>query len=144
MTGDEARAFLDRVMTLWAEPVPAGPAGEEAFGACYAAELTVNDAPFSRSALVARARALQAAYSAIRPGIRRVVVAPDVLVVAFDMHVTHTGTLTTPLGPVAATGRTAVARTIDILTVRAGRITDIVVVADELGLLTGLGVLRLA
>jgi predicted ester cyclase len=144
MTEDEARAFIDRVMALWAAPVPAGAAGEEAFGACYAAELTVNGAPFTLAALVDRARALQAAYSGIRPEVQRVVAAPGVVVVAFDMHVTHTGVLTTPLGPVAPTGRTATARTIDILTVAGGRVTDIIVVADELGLLTALGAVRLA
>ena len=42
------------------------------------------------------------------------------------------------------TGREGAARTIDILAVRDGRITDITVVSDELGLLTTLGVLRLA
>jgi ketosteroid isomerase-like protein len=144
MTEDEARALIDRVMELWARPVPDGPAGEAAFGDCSAAELTVNGAAFTLAALVDRARALQAAYSGIRPEVQRVVTAPGVVVVAFDMHVTHTGTLQTPLGPVPPTGRAAVARTIDILTVRDGRITDIVVVADELGLLTGLGVLSLA
>jgi predicted ester cyclase len=143
MTEDQARTFIDRVMALWGEPVPDGPAGDEAFGACYAAGLTLNGAPYTRAELVARARALQAAYSGIRAEVRRVVAAPDVVVVAFDMHVTHTGTLTTPLGPVPPTGRTAKARTIDILTVADGRVTDIIVVADELGLLNGLGVVRL-
>src|SRR3954453_22233495 len=143
MTEEEAHAFIGRVMTLWSDPVPAGSAGDEAFAACYATELTVNGVPFTLSDLVARARALQAAYSGIRPEVRRVVAAPGVVVVAFDMHVTHTGPLTTPLGPVDPTGRTAKARTIDILTLRDGRIADIIVVADELGLLSELGVLRL-
>jgi predicted ester cyclase len=135
--------FIERVMSLWATPVPDGPAGEESFAACYAAELTVNGMPFTLADLVARARGLQAAYSDIRPVVQRVVEAPGVVVVAFDMHITHTGTLSTPLGPLAPTGRTAVVRTIDILTVHDGRITGIIVVADELGLLTQLGALRL-
>jgi hypothetical protein len=135
--------FIDRVMSLWAEPVPDGPAGEEAFGACYAAELTVNGTPFTLAALVARARALQAAYSDLRAEVQRVVTADGVVVVAFVLHVRHTGTLTTPLGPVAATGRPSAARTIDILTLTDGLITDIIVVADDLGLLTDLDVLRL-
>ena len=143
MTDDDARRFIDRVMALWAEPVPDGPAGEAAFGRCYAGELTVNGAAFTVAGLTARARALQAAYSGIRPEVVQVVTAPDVIVVAFLMHVTHTGTLTTPLGEVAATGRTGFARTIDILTVRDGKIAAVTVVADELGLLSQLGVLRL-
>jgi ketosteroid isomerase-like protein len=65
------------------------------------------------------------------------------VVVAFLMHVRHTGTLPTPFGPPSATGREAAARTIDILTVRDERITDISVVADELTLLTTFGTLSL-
>ena len=49
-----------------------------------------------------------------------------------------------PLGTVPGTGREAAARTIDILAVRDGKITDITVVSDELGMLTQLGALRLA
>src|ERR1700759_5114719 len=118
MAEDEARRLIDGVMALWAAPVPAGPAGEAAFGAYYAAELTVNGAAFTRAALVDRARALQTAYSGIRPEVQQVGAAPGVVVVAFLMHVTHTGPLTTPLGAVEPTGRSGFARTIDLLTVR--------------------------
>jgi hypothetical protein len=55
----------------------------------------------------------------------------------------HTGTLPTPLGDLAATGREAAARTIDIPSVRDDKITDITVVADELSVLTQLNALRL-
>jgi hypothetical protein len=48
------------------------------------------------------------------------------------------------LGEVPATGREAAARTIDILAVRDHKITDVTVVADELGMLTQLNALRLA
>ena len=54
------------------------------------------------------------------------------------MHVRRTGRLTTLLGVIEPTGRTAVLWTIDILPVRGGLITDVAVVADELGLLTQL------
>ena len=132
-------ALVERIMALWTEPVPDGPAGEEAFAACYARSLTVNGTPFTLSDLVRRARALQAAYSELRAEVLRVVTAPGAVAVAFVMHVRHTGTLETPLGPVPATGRSAAIRTIDILAVRDGVVTDITVVADELGLLHQLG-----
>jgi predicted ester cyclase len=144
MTADEARRFVDRVMALWRGPIPEGAAGEAAFGACYAGQLTVNGIPFALADLVARARGLHTAYSDIRPELLQVVVAPGHVVVAFVMHVRHTGTLPTPLGELPATGREAATRTIDILAVRDGRITDIIVVADELGMLTQLNALRLA
>ena len=66
------------------------------------------------------------------------------MVVAFVMHVRHTGPLPTPLGVLPPTGRTAAVRTIDVLAVDDGLVTDITVVADELGLLTQLGGVHLA
>ncbi len=140
---DDPRAFVGRLMALWREPVPAGDAGIAAFRSCYAGELTVNGVPFTLAALVDRARAVQAAYSAIRPEVLDVVAAPGRVVVAFVMHVRHTGALLTPLGIVAPTGRAAAIRTIDVLAVRDGRVTGVTVVADELGLLTQLGAVRL-
>ena len=139
----DAHDFVDRLMALWREPVPPGALGEKAFGACYADRLTVNGTPFTLADLVARARGMQAAYSDIRPEVLEVVSAPDRVVVAFVMHVRHTGPLTTPLGVVEPTGRESAARTIDILAVRDGLVTDVTVVSDELGLLAGLGAVRL-
>ena len=144
MTEDEARRVVDGVMALWTGPIPDGPAGEAAFGECYADELTVNGAPFRLADLVARARALHAAYAGIRAEVLQVLATPSHVVVAFVMHVRHTGPLLTPLGEVPATGREAAARTIDILAVRDDKITDVTVVADELGMLFQLNALRLA
>jgi hypothetical protein len=140
----DAHEFVDRIMALWREPVPPGDGGAKAFGACYADPLTVNGTPFTLADLVARARAMQAAYSDIRPEVLEVVSAPGRVVLAFVMHVRHTGPLTTPLGVVQPTGRESAARTIDILAVRDGLVTDITVVSDELGLLIGLGAVRLS
>jgi hypothetical protein len=101
----DAHGFIDQVMALWRDPVPPGAAGETAFGACYAPSLTVNGTPFALADLVARARTMQAAYSDIRPEVLEVVSAPDRIVVAFVMHVRHTGPLVTPLGVAEPTGR---------------------------------------
>jgi len=136
---DDARRFVDRIMNLWQSPVPDGPAAEAAFGSCYADPLTVNGAPMTLAGLVARARSLQASFSDIRAEVLDVVAAPERVVVGFLMHVRHSGPVATPTGTLPATGREAAVRTIDILTVRGDKITDIVVVADELCLLTGLG-----
>ena len=140
---DDPAAFVDRLMALWQEPVPAGDAGTAAFGACYADPLTVNGAPMTLAELVERARTLQAAHSGIRAEVLDVVAAPGRVVVAFVMHVRHTGPLRTPLGVLAPTGRTAAIRTIDVLAIGDGRVTGVTVVADELGLLTQLGGVRL-
>ena len=140
----DVAAFVDRVLALWRDPVPEGEAGVAAFGTCYAAELTVNGTRFALADLVERARALQRAYSVIRPEVLEVITAPQRIVLAFVMHVEHTGPLVTPLGVVPPTGRTSAARTIDILEVHDERVTAITVVADELGLLIGLGAVRLS
>jgi hypothetical protein len=139
LTMQDATAFVDRLMALWRQPVPAGDAGIAAFRTCYAEQLTVNGTPFTLAELVARARSLQAAYSGIRPEVLDVVAAPGRVVVAFVMHVRHTGPLPTPLGVLPPTGRTAAIRTIDVLAVDDGLVTAVTVVADELGLLTQLG-----
>jgi hypothetical protein len=139
----DAHALIDRVMALWRDPIPDGDAGIASFGTCYATDLTVNGAPFTLGRLVDRARMMQTAYSDIRPEVLEVIEAPGRVVVAFVMHVRHTGPLQTPLGVLAPTGREAAARTIDILAVRDELITDITVVADELGLLSQLGGVRL-
>lgn len=144
MTEEEARRMVDRVMALWAGPIPDGPAGEAAFAECYADELTVNGAPFRLADLVTRARRLHTAFSGVRAELLQVLAAPGHVVVAFVMHVRHTGPLLTPLGEVPASGRTAAARTIDILGVRDNKITEVTVVADDLGMLTQLDALRLA
>ena len=53
------------------------------------------------------------------------------------------GTWTTSAGSIPATGRDLVLRVIDLLTVTDGRITEILVVADELGALVALDAVRL-
>lgn len=131
--------FVNRLMALWRGPLPEGAAAEAAFAECYADEVVVNGDTMSHADLVARARALHASFSDIRSEVLDVVEAPGRVVVAFLMHVRHTGPLATPSGTLAATGRTAAARTIDVLTVQDGRITAIAVVSDQLGLLTELG-----
>jgi SnoaL-like polyketide cyclase len=68
----------------------------------------------------------------------------DRVVVAFLMRGRHVGPFASQLGTVAPTGRDIEVRTIDVLVVAGGLITDIWVVADDLGLLRQLGAARLA
>jgi len=67
----------------------------------------------------------------------------DRVAVAFRMGGPQVGTWTTSAGPVPATGREFWLRVIDVLTLAGGRITDIVMVADELGVLVALDAVRL-
>jgi ketosteroid isomerase-like protein len=140
----DAPALVDSLMALWRGPLSDGDAAHAEFARLYADPLTVNRTVLARNDLVTRARTLHAAYDDLAMEVLDVVGTADRVVVAFLMRARHTGPLTTPLGVVAPTGRQITVRTIDVLTVRDGLITAITVVADELGLLTQLGAVRLS
>ena len=135
--------LADRLMALWLDPPVHDAAALAAFRELYTDPVTVNGAAFAASDLLARARALHRAYSGLRYEPLDTVTAPGRLVVAFRMCGTHTGPLPTPLGTVPPTGRPVAIRTIDVLTVDDGRISEVCVVGDELGALLGLDALAL-
>jgi len=137
--------LVDRLMGLWSTPLPDDD--EQALAAVralYTDPVEVNGAVLTAADLLARARALQRAYTGLHHRLHDRVETPDRLVIAFHLRGTHTGPLVTPLGTVAATGREVAIRTIDVLALEAGRVARIHVVSDELGLLHGLGALALA
>jgi hypothetical protein len=69
-----------------------------------------------------------------------VVSGPGKLVIAFRHAARHTGRWPTPVGELAPTGRRIEAQVIDVLTVGSdGRISAVVVVADELSRLLQAG-----
>jgi len=132
--------LVDRLLALWAEPIPDVDVARAAFAALYADPLTLNGVAIPLDTLVDRATATHAALHRTGVQVLDVVDAPGRVVVAFEMTATHLGTLQSSVGAVAATGREVTVRTIDILAVDGGLITDIWVVSDELGLLNQLGV----
>lgn len=141
---DDMSMLVDRLLEVWRRPPASGPAALEAFAGVYTDPLTVNGTPMTVAGLVERARALHTAYDDIQLELLDVVTAPERLVIAFLMRGRHTGALQTPLGTVPATGRTVTARTVDVLTLRAGQVSAVTVVADELGVLAQLDAVRLA
>ncbi|MGH4027207.1 MAG: ester cyclase [Pseudonocardiaceae bacterium] len=136
--------IVDRIMALWLAPPPDDEEATEAFRALYTDPVLINGAPLPATDLVTRMRMLHGAFTGLRHEILHRVDASDQVVIAFLMRGTHTGPYRTPLGEVAPTGRQVAIRTIDILSFTAGRVSEVAVVADEMGLLTGLGALRLA
>ncbi|GAA4605200.1 hypothetical protein GCM10023107_71040 [Actinoplanes octamycinicus] len=103
------------------------------FGAVYTDPVTINGVPMPVKDLVARARALHAAFTEHEIEVVDRVAAPGKLVVAFRHRARHTGTWTTPLGEIAPTGRTVSGLGIDVLTLAGdGRVSGIWVLADEL------------
>jgi predicted ester cyclase len=135
---------LERLLDLWRRPVVAGPDAEAAFREVYADPVTVNGAPMSVADLVQRARMLQDAFTDLRMEVVHDYELPNRIVVAFFMHGRHTGPFVTAVGTLAPTGKPVTQRVTDILTLTDGRISDIWVIADELGVLQQLGTVRLA
>jgi ketosteroid isomerase-like protein len=136
--------FLEHLLDLWRKPVGkrADPVAD--FGTLYADPVTVNGTSLALADLVARARALQGALADLAADVVHELEIPGQVVVAFTMRGRHVGPLASPLGTVAPTGRTVAIRTTDILTLEDGRITDIWVISDDLGLLLQLDAVRLA
>ena len=136
--------WVKRLVRLWThfgdrkDPV-------EDFAEFYADPVSINGAAFTLDRLVARARALNAAFGDLQAEVLQVVegdgaVGGDgAVALAFVMCGTHTGPYPSPLGIVPPTGRSVAIRTIDVLTLTQGRVSAIWVNADDLGLLVQLG-----
>ena len=130
---------VDRLLRLWSDPLPVDDAAAaDAFRELYADPVTVNGTAITPADLVVRARAVQRTFDPVQREVLSVVEGGDRVAVAFRMGGRQVGTWTTAAGPVPATGREFWLRVIDVLTVADGRITDIVMVADELAVLVGL------
>ncbi|WP_204058796.1 ester cyclase [Microbispora corallina] len=134
--------MTERLLRLWERPLDGD--AEAAFREVYADPVRVNGGLLPVSGLVERARALHTAYEGRVTELVDEIETPGRLVVGFRMRARHTGPLQTPLGTVPPTGREVVIRVTDILTVEDGLITDIWMVADELGLLLQLDAVRAA
>jgi predicted ester cyclase len=135
--------LLERLFSLWHEPVDERDDPEAAFREVYADPVTINGTPTPVSSLVERARVLQRAFDGLTTEIVDQVETTDRLAIAFFMRGRHVGPLPTAVGTVAPTGRTVEIRTIDVLTVADDVITALWVVSDELGMLTQLDAVQL-
>jgi predicted ester cyclase len=131
--------LLDGLLALWTSPAAEGPDALERFAEVYADPVVVNGTPMPLAALVERAGLVRRTYADLAVEEVHRLADGDRLVVAFVMHGQHAGPLTTLLGDVAPTGREVRIRVTDILTVAGGRITDIWMISDEVGLLHQLG-----
>ncbi|WP_369255009.1 ester cyclase [Geodermatophilus amargosae] len=134
---------VDRLLRLWTEPLPGGTAAEAAFRAVYTDPVTVNGAALTAADLVERARALQRTFEEVERQVVSVVEDGARVAVAFRMGGRHVGPLSTAAGLLPPTGRHVELRVVDVLTVTDGRISDVWMVADELGALAVLGAVAL-
>jgi predicted ester cyclase len=135
---------VDRLLRLWTGPLPDDPTAEAAFRELYTDPVSVNGTPVTAAGLVARARALQGVFEGVERQVLDVVDGGGKVAVAFRLSGRQVGTLATSAGPVPPTGRVVELRVVDVLTLTDGRISDIWMVADELGALVALDVVRLS
>ena len=91
----------------------------------------------------ARAQALQWTFRPLHREVLDVCDAGDKVAVNFRTSGHQDGPLATTAGVLAPTGRDIALRVIDILALADGRISDITLVADELGALAAIGAARL-
>jgi predicted ester cyclase len=130
--------FVERLFQAWTNVDDLAQL-EDRFAELYSDPLRVNGSNLMIVDLVARARSLHAAFSGLRADVLQVVEGADSLAVAFIMRGRHVGPYETPFGTIQPTGSEVQIRTIDVLTITAGKISAIWMNADELGTLRQLG-----
>ncbi len=130
---------LDALMGLWSAPLPdSDEEAAERVRALYTDPVTVNGTELTALDLVTRARAVQGTFDEAEHEVLDVVEAGDKVAVAFRMGGRQVGPLNTTLGALPPTGERLAVRTIDLLTLTDGRVSNIWMVADELGTLVSL------
>jgi len=134
--------ILDRLMSVWTEPLAGDDDAIHRFGTLYADPVRINERPTPLADLVGRARMLQTALTDVRYRILQRVDSSDRLAVAFVLSGRHVGPLETPAGSVAPTGRTIEIPTIDVLEFNDGFIDTVWVVSDQLGVLLQTGAIE--
>jgi ketosteroid isomerase-like protein len=135
---------IQALLDLWTR-LPADPSeAADAFRILYTDPVVVNGATLTADDLVARAHALQQTYSPLRREVLDVCDAGDKVAVAFRLGGRQVGPLHTAAGVLEPTGQEITQRVMDILTLTDGRISEITMVADELGALAAVGAVRLA
>lgn len=135
--------LLDRIMEIWLHLPDDDETAARAIRECYTDPVTVNGTPLSAGDLVARARTMHRAFTGLDRTVVRRIDSPGSITAVFFLHGRHTGPLRTPLGEVAPSGREVRIRTVDVLTVADGKVTEVWVNSDELGMLLGLDALAL-
>jgi hypothetical protein len=138
--GSMTTDLAGRLLSLWDSPPETRDDPKAAFAALYTDPVLVNGTPITVRDMVARAAGLHAAFTQHDREVLEIVSGPGKLVIAFRHAARHTGPWSTPVGDLAPTGRRIEALVIDVLTVDPdGRISAVVVVADELSRLQQAG-----
>jgi hypothetical protein len=129
---------VDQLLRLWTDPLPEGDAAEDAFRTLNTDPVRVNGGLLTAADMVARARALQLVFDSPERKVLDVLDAGGKVAVAFQLRGRQIGPMNTAAGVLAPTGKDLTIRVIDILTVIDGLISEIHMVADELGALAAI------
>jgi predicted ester cyclase len=132
MTRVHAGIDLDALLGLWEVPPSTRADPHAAFAELYADPVLINDQPTSVADLVTRAEAVHRAFSDQSAEVLEVVADGDRVAVSFHRRATHSGTWSTPLGDLPASGERLTLTGMDILTVADGRIAAIRELSDDL------------
>lgn len=109
----------------------------------YADPVVINGVSTAVVDLVTRARSLAGAIGNVSGELIDVFRSGNKVAVAFRIRGAHVGPLATSAGVLAATGEDLTLRVIDILTLQDGLITEVVMVADEVGALNNIRAVEL-
>jgi predicted ester cyclase len=139
----DADDLVTRLFQLWDDLPETDEGARAAFLTLYTDPVRINGTVMPVDELVRRARMMGAALHERSTEVLSVVSEPDRLAVAFTISGRLTGPLDTPLGPVPGHGEHVTMQVIDVLILHEGRISEIWMVADQLGLLTRLDVVSL-
>ncbi len=134
---------VEALFRLWTDPLPDGPAAEDAFRTLYTDPVVVNGVPLTAADLVNRARAMQDVFESIESEVLDLVESDGKVAVAFRLGGRQVGPLSTAAGVVAPSDQLVTMRIIDILTLTDGLISNIWMVADELGALVAIDAVAL-
>ena len=134
---------LRQLLELWSTPPHGDEAAAHAMRSMYADPVVINGISTTVADLVTRARSLADALENVSRDVIDVFRSENKVAVAFRMRGIHAGPLVTSAGVLAPTGKGLTLRVIDILTLKDGLITEVVMVADELGALNNIGAVAL-
>ena len=125
--------IVEQLIAWWDGPLPEGDAVRAELLALYTDPVRFNGEEMSIDRLASYARGFKGAYSERRTEVLSRMDQGNRVAVVVRTRAKHTGTLSTPLGPVAATGRAIDMQVIDLLTLDGGKIRDVWTTADSLG-----------
>jgi len=135
--------IVERLIALWDGPVPEPDALRATLRELYTDPVRFNGVETSLERLAAFGRSFMGAYSERRTEVLSRLDQGARTALVLLTRAKHTGTLSTPLGPVAPTGRSIEMQQVELFTLEGGKIRDIWSSSDSLRNLLSLDVVAL-